>query len=157
MTAETMAHSTRSEAFDLIITRVFDAPRELVWMAWTDGAMMSQWSAPHGFTVHDGEQDVRPGGAWRCGMRAPDGEEHWVGGLYREVAPPTRLVFTHAWEENGKRGAETLVTVTLEAVAGGKTCMTFTQTGFTSAASRDGHKEGWSEAFERLAAHLAHG
>ncbi len=139
---------------EIMMTRTFSAPRELVWKAWTDGEIMSRWSAPHGFTIHDGQQDVRPGGAWRCGMRAPDGADHWVSGVYREVSAPERLVLTHAWEEGGKRGQETLVTVTLEAV-GEKTRMTFVQTGFASTASRDGHEVGWSEAFERLAAHLA--
>lgn len=140
---------------ELVITRVFNAPRELVWKAWTDGETMSRWSAPHGFTIHHGERELRPGGAWRCGMRAPDGEDHWVGGVYREVTPPERLAFTHAWEENGKRGHETLVTVTLEAVEAGKTRMIFVQSGFDSTTSRDGHKEGWSEAFEQLTIILA--
>ena len=76
-------------------------------------------------------------------------------GTYREIVPPERLVFTHAWcGEGGQSGPETLVTVTFEAVPGG-TLMRFTQTGFANEWARDGHGGGWSECFERLAAYLA--
>lgn len=141
---------------ELVITRVFDAPRDLVFRAWTEGEHLSRWSAPHGFTIPFGEADVRPGGAWRSCMVSPDGAEHWLGGVYREVAPPELLSFTHAWEgEDGRPGHPTLVTVTFAEEGAGKTRMTFRQRGFASDASRDGHQGGWEEAFERLAGHLA--
>ena len=139
--------ATASEQ-ELVIRRVFDAPRELVWKAWT--VDMAKWSAPRGFTMPVSEGDVRPGGKWRAMMKTPDGKELWLGGEYHEVVPPERLVFTHEWDsEKGKPGAESLVTVLLAEV-GGKTEMTFKQTGFTTAESRNGHAEGWTECFDIL-------
>jgi uncharacterized protein YndB with AHSA1/START domain len=140
---------------DLTITRVFDAPRELVFKAWTDSAYGKEWSAPHGFTVVALEADLRPGGAWRLCMRTPEGQERWVGGVYREIVPPERLVSTHAWQNpDGTPGHETLMTIAL-AERGDRTEMTFRQTGFESVEDRDGHREGWSESFDRLEEHLA--
>lgn len=140
---------------EIVITRVFDAPRQLVWKAWVDPEFLKKWSAPRGFDIIGGEQDVRPGGAWRCRMRSPGGQELSLGGAYREVAKPERLVFTHAWDDaNGKPGPETLVAVRL-ADLDGKTQLTFHQSGFKSAASRDGHAQGWTECFDLLAECLA--
>lgn len=138
----------------LVITRVFDAPRSLLFKMWIEGEHLAHWSAPRGFTIPYSEADVRPGGAWRCCMRSPEGVEYWVGGVYREIVEPERLVFTHAFdEEEGKPGPETLVTVTFGADRG-KTRLTFRQTGFGSVPSRDGHREGWSQCFDRLAEYL---
>ena len=135
---------------ELVITRVFDAPRDLVWKAWTDPARIKQWLAPNGFTVPVAEGELRPGGAWRSSMRKPDGTELWLGGVYREIVEPKRLVFTHAWlDDKGKPGPETLVTVTLTERAG-KTEMNFRQTGFDSVESREGHARGWTECFDKL-------
>lgn len=140
---------------DLIMTRVFDAPRELVFRAWTDNDRGNQWSAPRRFAVAVFESDLRPGGAWRLCMRAPDGDELWVGGVYREIVRPDRLVMTHAWQTpDGRPGHQTLITVTL-ATHGGRTEMNFRQTGFDSVAERDGHADGWSECFDRLEEQLA--
>jgi uncharacterized protein YndB with AHSA1/START domain len=103
----------------LVITRSFDAPRSLVFKAWTEREHLVHWSAPKGFTITHSEGDLRPGGAWRACMRSPDGVDLWLGGVYREIVEPERLVFTHAWEDaDGKRGHETLVTVTLTEHAG---------------------------------------
>lgn len=135
---------------ELVIIRTFAAPRALVWRAWTEAERMVQWMAPSGFTIPFSEGELRPGGAWRAHMRAPDGSLHRGGGVYREVVPPERLVFTHAWTgADGTRSPETLVTVVL-AESGGKTVMTFRQSGFPSVESRDGHGEGWKQCFERL-------
>jgi uncharacterized protein YndB with AHSA1/START domain len=135
----------------LVLTRVFDAPRALVFKAWTESQHLLRWSCPNGFTLTHCEGDLRPGGAWRSCMRSPTGIDLWLGGMYREIAPPERLVFTHAWlDENGKPGHETLVTVTL-ADHGGKTEMTFHQAEFDSVESRDGHRGGWTECFDKLA------
>ncbi len=142
--------ATASE--EVVITRVFDAPRELVWKAWTED--MAKWSAPRGFTMPVSEGDVTPGGKWRAMMKAPDGKELWLGGEYREVVPPERLVFTHQWDsDKAKPGAESVVTVVLADV-GGKTEMTFHQAVFPSVESRDGHNGGWSESFDRLEEYL---
>jgi uncharacterized protein YndB with AHSA1/START domain len=145
----TGSSSSKSDR-ELVIKRVFDAPRELVFKAWTDPEHLKQWSAPQGFTIPVAEGDLRPGGKWRSMMRKPDGTELWLGGVYREIVEPERLVFTHAWDDkNGRPGHETVVTVTL-VERDGKTEMTFRQGLFDSVESRDGHQGGWTECFDRL-------
>ncbi|MGE0354929.1 MAG: SRPBCC domain-containing protein [Gemmatimonadales bacterium] len=139
---------------ELTIVRTFDAPPELVYRAWTEPEHLSRWSAPHGFTITHCEGDARPGGTWRCCMRAPEGADLWVGGVYREVVRNERLVFSHAWEgDDGRPGHETLVTVTLKP-SGTGTEMTFQQGVFDSRESRDGHQGGWTQCFERLVERL---
>lgn len=140
----------------LTLTRIFDAPCERVFRAWIEPELLKRWSAPRNFTVIGGSGELRPGGLWQCHMRSSEGVDFRVGGIYREIVPPERLVFTHAWDgEAGKPGTEeTLVTVTLED-ADGKTLLTFRQEGFDSRGSRDGHREGWSECFDLLAELLA--
>jgi uncharacterized protein YndB with AHSA1/START domain len=150
-----MHAQTAERPLTLTLTRLYDAPRELVFRAWTEPEHLRRWCAPTGFTIPDSDGDLRPGGAWRATMRAPDGEEHRLTGTYREIVPPERLVFTHAWlDADGRAGIETLVTVTLED-QGGRTFLTLVQTGFESTASRDGHAGGWTETLDRLAGHLA--
>ena len=140
---------------ELVITRVFDAPRDIVWKAWTDPERIKQWLAPRGFTIPFAEGSLSVGGAWRSSMRKPDGTDLWLGGVYREIVEPERLVFTHAWlDEEGRPGPATLVTVTLSE-RGRKTEMTFRQTGFDSRDSRDGHAGGWNECFDKLEEHFA--
>lgn len=143
--------ASKTATLDLRITRTFDAPRALVWQAWTRPEHLMKWLCPKDFTVIFAEGELRPGGTWRSGMRSPRGQDHVAGGVYREVEPEHRLVFTHLWE--GGEGPETTVTVTLEERQG-KTEMAFEQVGFATAASRDGHQEGWSESFDNLAQHL---
>ena len=147
--------ATEQAATELLITRVLDAPRSLVFEAWTKPEHLEHWQgAPRGFTVTTHEVDLRPGGAFRVCMRSPEGVDHWLRGIYREIVAPGRLVFTHAWlDTQGKPGKETLVTITL-AERGGKTLLTLHQTGFQSVESRDGHKEGWTSTFDRLAEYL---
>src|SRR5436189_29878 len=89
----------------LVITRVFDAPRELIWKLWTDPAHAKHWMGPRGFTATHFEQDPRPGGAWRgCLRQADDSRELWQGGVFREIVEPERLVYTFAWDrEDGSR------------------------------------------------------
>lgn len=135
----------------IAIKRVFPASRGEVWRAWTEPDIMARWLPPVGFTIIQYGCDVSRGGAWRFQMRAPDGEDFWLGGAYRDIGAPERLVFTCKWREEGP---ETLVKVTLFAVHGVATRMIFRQTGFTSTASRDGHGEGWGEYFDQLADNL---
>jgi uncharacterized protein YndB with AHSA1/START domain len=138
----------------LVLERVFDAPIALVWKCWTEKDHLDRWSAPRGFTMPYSEGDLRPGGTWRCCMRAPNGNELWLGGVYREIVPHERIVMTHVWEEEGTPGRATLVTVRFEDL-GGRTRVILEQTGFDSTGARDGHEEGWSECFDILAEHLA--
>ncbi|HEY4163021.1 MAG TPA: SRPBCC domain-containing protein [Dongiaceae bacterium] len=138
----------------LEITRVFEAPRALVFKAWTDVAHLARWWGPKGFTVMSYKADARVGGKFRFGIRSPEGTEHWANGVYKDVTPHERLVFTTAWEgETGASKRETLVTITFTA-RGNKTEMHFHQAEFESATARDLHNEGWSETFDLLADYL---
>jgi uncharacterized protein YndB with AHSA1/START domain len=142
----------------VVITRVFDAPRELVWKAWTDSKHMAQWWGPQGFTNPVCEMDVRPGGALRIVMRAPDGAEHPMKGVFREIVEPERLVFTAvAEDENGNPLLEALTTVTF-AKQGGKTKLTVhaCAVGLAAVAERmlEGMQAGWTQSLDRLEAHM---
>ena len=149
MTTNTESTAPKSADRELHMTRTIDAPREVVWLAWTDPAHLVQWFGPAGCTLIAPEFDVRPGGAYRCGYIF-DGGEFRLRGVYREIAPPERLVFTHGWEnEAGEVDHDTIVTVTF-IEQGGKTTFTFHQALFASTESRDSHGEGWGEAFDRL-------
>jgi uncharacterized protein YndB with AHSA1/START domain len=140
---------------ELVIERVFDAPRRLVFRVWTEPEHLVRWWGPHGFTLPSCRMDFRPGGAFRCLMRSPEGTDHRLRGVYREIVEPERLVFTFAWEdEEGRVGHETLVTVTF-ADQGGRTKLTLHQAVFESVTARDSHREGWTGTLERLAAYLA--
>src|ERR1700722_13458834 len=143
---------------ELVITRLFNAPRELVFECWTEPEHLQHWQgAPRGFTVASYDSDIRPGGFFRICMRSPEGVDRWVEGGYREMVKPERLVFTHVWLDAGRKpaGKETLVTITL-AERDGSTELTLRQSGFTSVESRDGHKYGWSSALDVLADYLTH-
>ena len=151
-TAESRAGAAERE---LVITRTFDAPRSLVYEAWTTQSHAMQWWCPQGFTVVSLQMDVRPGGAWRKCMRSPEGQEYWRHGVYREVVAPERLVLTYLSDDvNSKPGHETLVTVTFSDL-GEKTRLTLRQTDFESAAARDSHLGGWTSCMDVLAAFVA--
>ena len=136
---------------EVTITRIFDAPRALVFKAWTQPEHLSRWWGPHAFTVHVCEMDLRVGGGWHIRMRSPQGVEDRQRGVFREIVEAERIVFTYAFEdENGIRGHETIVTVTF-ADAGGKTRITVHQAVFESVAMRDDHVRGWGEALDHLA------
>jgi uncharacterized protein YndB with AHSA1/START domain len=147
----------RGNRYELSITRLFDAPPELVFAVWVQPEQIPHWWGPRGYTTLSCEVDLRPGGRWRVSSRHDDGTETAETGVIREVDAPVRLVLTHAWEDAaGKPGAETVVTVTF-AEERGKTRMTFHQASFTSVETRDGHELGWNESFDMLAEHLARG
>jgi uncharacterized protein YndB with AHSA1/START domain len=143
---------------ELVITRIFDAPRELVFKAWTDPKHVAQWWGPKGFTNPVCEMDVRPGGALRIVMRAPDGAEHPTKGVFREVVEPERLVFTNvAVDAQGNHLLEGLTTVTF-AEQGGKTKLTVrtSAAGLVAEAAQmlAGMEEGWTQSQDRLEAYL---
>ncbi|HXN86875.1 MAG TPA: SRPBCC domain-containing protein [Candidatus Binataceae bacterium] len=140
---------------ELTITRLFYAPRDLVFKAWSEPERQAQWLGPKGFSTISVQMEGRVGGSYRLGMRAPDGSAHWLCGVHREIVEPERLVFTSYWEDaDGKPGHETLITLTFEDV-GGKTKLTLYQTGFESVTSRDQHHGGWSSNLDKLADYLA--
>lgn len=155
MTAKT---DSRSAADELLLTRLFDAPRQLVFDAWTRPEHLERWQgAPEGFTMVEHDVDLRPGGIFRLCMRSPDGVDHRLQGVYREIVAPERLVFTHAWlGADCVPGRETLVTITF-AAEGNRTRLTLRQTGFASIGARDGHGEGWNSTLDRLGRYLLSG
>lgn len=138
----------------LKLVRVFDAPREAVYRAWTDPQRIVQWWGPEGMHVPEYSFDSRVGGAWRTVMRSKDGTDHICSGVYQEMTPPERLVMTWAWEEDGVRGHETTLTIELRAQEADKTELTLTQEVFASRSSRDGHEGGWTSSFVCLAQYL---
>jgi uncharacterized protein YndB with AHSA1/START domain len=149
--------SAAAETMDreLLITRIFDAPRALVFKAWIEPDRAARWWGPQGFVTVYCNMDVRPGGAFRVCMRSPEGTEHWKQGVYREVVEPERLVFTFAWEDaEGKPGHETVVTVTFSE-HGTKTKLTLHQGVFETVMARDAHQSGWTSTLECLADYLA--
>lgn len=153
MNALNTAHEARAQ---LTLTRVFEAPKKLVFECWTQPAHLEKWLFPKDFTVPFSEADIRSGGSYRSCLRAPDGSDHWVGGTYIEVTPHHHIVFTHAWQDEvGNSEHETVVTITLKEVGAGRTQLTFHQAFFKSDSSRDGHAEGWDESFDNLERYLA--
>lgn len=143
----------REDRLELVITRVLDAPAMLVYKVWTEPEHMVRWMGPKGFTAPSARLDVREGGHYRALIRSPEGKDYWFHGVYREVVENKRLVFTFAWEEDGERGLENLITITF-AEENGKTRMVFKQAPFQSVEERDGHEGGWSEALDKLAAYV---
>jgi uncharacterized protein YndB with AHSA1/START domain len=147
---ETIATSER----ELTITCVFNAPRSLVFNVWTQPEHFSCWLGPKDFTTIGCQMNVQVGGMYRACIRSPEGNDHWMQGVYREVIEPERLVFTFAWEdENSQPKHETLVTV-IFIEQNNQTLMTFHQAIFESTELRNSHHSGWSECFDRLATYL---
>lgn len=140
-----------AEALTLTVERVIRADRERVFAAWTRPELLQKWSAPKGMTIESGSSlDLRVGGHWNVVMLEPNGTRHEAFGTYREVTPPERLVYTHAWRrDEGGSSPETLLTVEFHAEAGA-TRVVLTQTGFGSPQSRDGHSVGWNSALDNL-------
>jgi len=148
-----------NEERELVLTRVFDAPRELVFKAWTDPKQVAQWWGPHGFTNPVCDLDVRPGGAIRIHMRGPDGTVYPMTGVYNEVVEPERLAFTSAaLDADGNPMFEVLTTVTF-AEQGGKTKQIMRARVIKSTAEAapyiKGMEAGWTQSLERLAKSLA--
>jgi uncharacterized protein YndB with AHSA1/START domain len=140
---------------ELVITRMFDAPRHIVFKAWTEPERLMRWWGPRGYTMTLCEMDIRPGGAYRFHMRSSDGTELRLAGVLREIVEPARLVLTSAWvDAEGKPGHETLLTLTF-ADRGGKTLLTLHQAVFESVTARDAHIGGWTSALDCLAEYLA--
>jgi uncharacterized protein YndB with AHSA1/START domain len=133
----------------LVITRVFDAPPELVWKAWADPEMAIQWAGPRDHPAISVEGDFRPGGKYRTVLKSVEtGELLGHGGVYRDIVENKLLSFTFAWDrDEGEQ--DMLVTLTFEPV-GAKTKFTLRQERFNSVAERDGHNGGWNSAFDRL-------
>ena len=156
---------TKPAERELVITRVFDAPRDLVWKAWTEVEQVKRWWGPKDFTAPACTLDLRVGGRYLFCMRGPDGKDYWSTGVYREIVPPGRLVYTDSFADPDGNVVpasyygmddmplEMLVTVTLEE-RDGKTTMTLRHAGFPAGTMREMAGAGWNESFDKMAASL---
>lgn len=132
----------------LRISRHYAVAPEKVWRAWTDAKALAQWFKPDpAFAVPVAEADVRVGGRYRIVIREPNGNEHDVRGVYREVVSGEKLVFTWAWVSTPER--ESLVTLTLRPARGG-TELTLLHEQFFDREARDHHEQGWTGCLAQL-------
>jgi uncharacterized protein YndB with AHSA1/START domain len=155
------------------ISRVLDAPRDLVWTAFTDPERMKKWWGPKGFIVIHSKMDLRPGGTYHYGMRAPNGDPVWGKFVFREIVPPERMVFISSFSDEAGGTTrhplhmswplEMLSTFTFEALSGGKTRFTVRWSPHNATDAerrtfedgRDSMRVGWSGTLEQLEAYLA--
>lgn len=137
----------------LNIDRVYPVAPEKVWRAWADPQALSRWFGPgQPDSVTSAQLDVRVGGRYRIAFIAPDGVEHVAAGVYREVVPNRRLVFS--WTREGMPEVDSQVTIELRPVAGG-TQLSFVHEQFPDVAARDDHRGGWLPTFEKLNNYLS--
>ncbi|HET9920413.1 MAG TPA: SRPBCC family protein [Ktedonobacteraceae bacterium] len=139
---------------EIVITREFDAPRELVFKVITDPALVPQWWGPRRLTTEVDKMDVRPGGQWRFVHRDAEGNTYGFHGVYHEILAPERIIDTFEFEGLPETGHVTLETMKLEALPGGRTRL-ITQSVFQSVADRDGMlqsgmEEGVHDMYDRL-------
>ena len=150
------ATAARIEGRELVLERTLDAPRELVFKAFTEPERMKRWFGPHGWGLNVFEADVRPGGVWRASGYTPTGRFS-KSGVFVEGKRPQRLVFTWAHHESEDwatpRGHETTVRVELRAI-GGKTELTLTQGPFIDTPRFNAHDSGWKGSFDKLSTYL---
>ena len=157
---------------DFVISRVFDAPRDLVWKAFTEPERMKQWWGPKGFKVVAAKMDLRPGGSYHYGMKSPDGMTMWGKFIYREVVPNERLVLINSFSDevggitrhpmSPTWPLELLSVFTFEDAPGGKTRFTIRWSTHNASAeerktfdtSHDSMNQGWGGTLDQLAAYL---
>ncbi len=154
---------TLTKESELVITRIFDAPRDIVFTVWTDPDEVKKWWGPKGFTCPTALIDLRVGGSYLLDMRAPDGKDYWSTGTFREIVVPERIVSNDSFaDENGNivpashyglsgdYPLETLLTVTFEAVDGRRTKLTIRHSGAPASDAAD-ERQGWNESLDKLA------
>jgi uncharacterized protein YndB with AHSA1/START domain len=143
---------------EILLTRVFDAPRELIWDAWTDPKHIVKWWGPRGFTTTIHEMDVRPGGIWKHTMHGPDGTDYPSQCVFIEVVKPERIVYSMTGGKKGERGVQFQCTWSFK-TQGSKTTLTLLML-FASAEEREfvektyGAVEGGIQTLARLAEYL---
>lgn len=143
-----MANTKTQERPSLAIVRKLDAAPAKVWRALTEPEMLKRWMAPDdAFKVPVAETQVRVGGRYHIVMISPDGEEHDVSGVYREIVPNKKLVYTWAWKTTPER--ESMVTIELRA-AGNGTELTLRHEQFADEEARNRHEHGWKGCLARL-------
>ena len=131
----------------LVLRRLIDAPRDLVFAVWSDPLHIAEWWRPAGYTTPVFEMDFRVGRGFRYCIRKA-GRDGWARGVYREIVPPSRIAFTFQWQSgDAAHDIETLVTVTFEA-QDERTLLTFRQEPFSSSQSRHRHGVGWNQVLE---------
>jgi uncharacterized protein YndB with AHSA1/START domain len=139
----------------LRLTRVFKAPRDRVYAAWTDPAQMKQWSGPEGVETIAWQLDARVGGKWRWDLRNADGEEMSAFGEYREIRPGEKLVYTWKWDDDPAwEKIDSLVTIEFRDHPDG-TELRLIHDRLPSEQSRDNHMGGWTSALDKLERFLA--
>lgn len=164
---------TAGQSADFVISRVFDAPRDLVWKAFTEAERMKQWWGPKGFVVVVSDMDFRVGGSYHYGMKSPTGEPMWGKMRYREITPPERIVFISSFSDEAGGitrhpmaptwPLEMLSTFTFEDMGGGKTRFTVRWSAYNASedeqktfdAGHDSMRGGWGGTLDQLAAYLA--
>jgi uncharacterized protein YndB with AHSA1/START domain len=133
------------------IERTFRAPPERVFEAWTSAEMLRRWYPPGSdWDTPVAAVDLRVGGKLRVVMRSPSGEEFGGGGEYREITPPSRLVFTWAWDRPDVGAGTQLVEVEFTDRLDGTTWVVLTNRGLLDEQSRRSHREGWEGSFDNL-------
>jgi uncharacterized protein YndB with AHSA1/START domain len=165
--------TSETKSDDFVISRVFDAPRDLVWKAFTDPERMRHWWGPKGFTVIASKMDLRPGGTYHYGMKAPDGSPMWGKFVFREIVAPDRMVFISSFSDEAGGTTrhpmaptwplEMLSTFSFEEQPGGRTKVTIRWSPHNATdeeskafdAGRDSMMAGWGGTLEQLEAYLA--
>jgi uncharacterized protein YndB with AHSA1/START domain len=163
-----MTKSTLNETERMVVTRVFDAPRELVWKAWTDPKYVMQWWGPKGFTAPVCKMDFRVGGKFLYCMRMPDGQEFWNGGEYHEIVPQEKIVSSMYFSDSeGNKVEAAQLGIEHEAIDGahdvilfedlgnGKTKVTFIGNETMDNAIKTGQLEGMNQVLDKAAAVIA--
>ena len=163
-----MTKSTANEKERMVITRVFDAPRALVWKAWTDPQYVMQWWGPKGFTSPVCKIDFRVGGKFLFCMRTPDGQEGWNGGEYYEIVPHEKIVYSMyfadakgnkvdaaEYESEHEAIEDARDVVIFEDFGNGQTKVTLIGNEPMEDAKNSGQLEGWNETFDKIAAVVA--
>lgn len=152
---------------EILIVRSFDAPRELVWKAWTEPEFLMRWWGPKNFTCPFCKIDLRVGGTYLSCMRSPEGRDYWSTGIYVEITEPSLLICTDSFADekgnvvpasyygmSGEWPKELLVTVTFDE-EDGKTKLTLRHVGMPAGEMIEQAEAGWNESFDKLAESLA--
>jgi uncharacterized protein YndB with AHSA1/START domain len=163
----------QAKSTDFVTSRVFDAPRDLVWQCFTDAERMKEWWGPKGSTIVASKMDLRIGGTYHGAMRDPTGRVMWAKFVYREIAAPERLVWVHSFSDEAggltrhplspNWPLELITTVTFQAQPGNKTKVTLRWSPINATAeeqaafeaAQSGMTQGWTGSFERLDVYLA--
>ena len=152
---------------ELVIERVFDAPRERVWKMWTDAESVMKWWGPIGFISPYAKLDFHVGGRYLYCMKGPDGKEYWSGGTFREIIPTEKIVATDSFMDKdgnvvpasfygltAEYPMELMLTVTFDVEHDGKTKMTIRHLGHPPGQDMEGARMGWNTSLDKLASAL---